>query len=138
MQIDFEKFKTLAELVDYVSQKKGCNRTTATKWCMANVPLESYYQGKIKDYLKEKYPESFVAKISAGAYSRGGVPDILFIYKGRYIGFEVKRPYFGLVSKLQNKTIEEIRRAGGVADVVTYISEVEKLIKIAEQEVNNE
>lgn len=134
MRIDFEKYKTLNELIDYVSQEKGCNRTTARKWCMANVPEEGYFQGKILDYLSEKYPESFSRKIAQGAYSKGGTPDILFVHKGRYIGFEVKRPFFGVTSKLQEQTIKAIRRAGGVAEVVTYVSEVEKIMNIVEEE----
>lgn len=134
MRIDFEKFKTLDELIDYVAQKKGCNRTTARKWCIANVPEESYFQGKIIDYLQEHYPESFARKITQGAYSQGGTPDILFVHKGRYIGFEVKRPYFGVVSKLQEQTINKIRKAGGVAEVVIYVSEVEKIMKELEKE----
>lgn len=134
MRIDFENYKTLDELVDYVTQKKGCNRTTARKWCRNNVPEEGYFQGKILDYLNERYPESFARKITQGPYSQGGTPDILFIHKGRYIGFEVKRPYYGVVSKLQKQTIKAIHKAGGVAEVVTYVSEVEKIMKIIEQE----
>lgn len=138
MRIDYEKYKTLDALIDYVSQKKGCNRTTARKWCIANVPEESYFQKKILDYLEERYPESFARKITQGAYSQGGTPDILFVYKGRYIGFEVKRPFFGITSKLQEQTIRQIRRAGGVAEVVTYVSEVKKIMDIVEQEDEDE
>ena len=138
MRIDFEKYKTIDELIDYVSQTKGCNRTTARKWCIDNVPEESHFQKKILDYLNERYPESFARKITQGAYSQGGTPDILFIYKGRYIGFEVKRPFFGITSKLQEQTIKQIRRAGGVAEVVTYVSEVEKIMNTLEQEELNE
>ena len=134
MRIDFEKYKTLKALTDFIMAEKNCDRKAATEWCRQNVPKENYFQGKIKDYLKKKYPDSFITKFSAGAYSQGGVPDILFIYKGRYIGFEVKRPYFGVVSKLQEQTLRQIRRAGGVAEVVTYISEVEKIMNIVEQE----
>lgn len=133
MRIDYEQFKTLDELKDFIMAKKNCNRTAATKWCEANVPLESYFQRKIIEYLKWRYPDSFVRKISAGAYTQGGTPDILFVYKGRYIGFEVKRPYFGIVSKLQEQTIEEIRRAGGVAEVVTYVSEVKEIMSRVEE-----
>lgn len=135
MQIDFEKYKTLDDLKDFIVQKKNCSRTEAEKWCKANVPLEGYFQKKIIDYLEETYPGSFVRKISQGAYSQGGTPDILFIYKGRYIGFEVKRPYYGVASKLQEQTIEAIRKAGGVAEVVIYVSEVKKIMEIVEKEV---
>ena len=132
MRIDFENYKTLKDLTDFIMVSKECDRKAATEWCRSNVPKESYYQTKIIGHLKKKYPDSFVRKYSAGAFSSGGVPDILFIHKGRYIGFEVKRPYFGTVSELQKQTIKDIRRAGGVAEVVTYISEVDKIINILE------
>ena len=136
MQIDFEKYKTLDDLKDFIVQKKKCSRTEADKWCEANVPLESHFQKKIIEYLKATYPGSFVRKISAGAYTQGGTPDILFIYKGRYIGFEVKRPYYGITSKLQEQTIEAIRKASGVAEVVTYVSEVKNIMEIVKKEVD--
>ena len=131
---DYENYKTLKELKEFIMAKKNCDSKTADKWCRDNVPLEADFQAKIKDYLEKTYPESFTRKITQGAYSKSGTPDILFIYKGRYIGFEVKRPYFGKVSKLQEQTIKDIRRAGGVAEVVTYVSEVKKIMKIVEKE----
>lgn len=135
MRIDYENYRTLKDLTDFIMLTKDYDRKEATEWCKRNVPKESYFQKKIIDHLKEKYPDSFTKKYSAGAYSSGGVPDILFVYKGRYIGFEVKRPYFGVVSELQKQTIKEIRKAGGVAEVVTYVSEVEKIIKRVEEEL---
>ena len=134
MRINYENYKTLDELIDYVSQTKGCDRTTARKWCRDNVPEEGHFQKKIMDYLNERYPECVTRKIAQGAYSQGGTPDILFVYKGRYIGFEVKRPFFGITSKLQEQTIKAIRKAGGVAEVVIYVSEVKKVMEIIEQE----
>lgn len=135
---DFEKFRTLKDLTDYIMESKKCDRKKATAWCKNNVPLETKFQEKILDYLKERYPESFARKITQGAYSHGGTPDILFVYKGRYIGFEVKRPYFGITSKLQEETIKKIRRAGGVAEVVIYVSEVKAVMDEVEKMIEAE
>ena len=36
------------------------------------IKKEGYYQTKIKEALKKRYPDAFVAKISQGAYSQAG------------------------------------------------------------------
>lgn len=84
------------------------------------LPKESYYQAKIMDAIQAAYPSAFVWKVSAGPYSRQGIPDVAAIINGRYYGFEVKRPYIGEPSKIQEQTIELIRAAGGVADFVSF------------------
>ena len=65
------------------------------------IKKEGYYQTKIKEALKKRYSDAFVAKISQGAYSQAGIPDVMFIKDGHYFGFEVKRPVVGIRSKLQ-------------------------------------
>lgn len=62
------------------------------------IKKEGYYQTKIKEALKKRYPDAFVAKISQGAYSQAGIPDVMFIKDGHYFGFEVKRPVVGIRS----------------------------------------
>lgn len=88
---------------------------------------ESYYQKKIIEWFKKEYPAAFIWKAAAGPYSRGGIPDLCAIINGKFYGFEVKRPG-GKPTKLQIKTIKEINAAGGIAAVVTYPTEVEKII----------
>ena len=51
----------------------------------------------------------FVVKISQGAYSEGGIPDVLMVKGGHYFGFEVKRPVVGIRSKLQEETVRKIQ-----------------------------
>ena len=84
-------------------------------------------------YLKKKYPDAFVVKISQGAYSEGGIPDVLMIKDGHYFGFEVKRPVVGIRSKLQEETVRKIQAAGGTAAFVRWpeeaIREVEEYEK---------
>ena len=67
-------------------------------------------------------------KATAGAYSRCGIPDICCIVDGQFYGFEVKRPFWGKASKVQLKTMEQIRAAGGVAGLVSYPEDVGRMI----------
>lgn len=98
------------------------------------IKSEGYYQGKIKEQLKKKYPGAFVRKIAQGAYSEGGTPDILMIKDGHYFGFEVKRPVVGIRSKLQEETVRMIRAAGGTAEFVTWPEEAIAEVERYEQE----
>lgn len=97
------------------------------------IKKEGYYQTKIKEALKKRYPDAFVVKISQGAYSEGGIPDVLMIKDGHYFGFEVKRPVVGIRSKLQEETVRKIQAAGGTATFVRWpeeaIMEVEEYEK---------
>lgn len=100
---------------------------------MSNTPphKESFYQAKIIRWLKGQYPDAFVWKAQAGPYCRQGIPDICAIINGHFFGFEVKRPEVGRLSKIQEQTIKEINAAGGIAAVVSYPEQVEKIIRAA-------
>ncbi len=88
---------------------------------------ESAVQKKIIDYLH-----------SVGAWTvktiqcnKAGVPDILCCYKGRFLAFEVKRDMYAKMnetSELQQRTIKQIIAAGGVAGVVTCVTEVKDIL----------
>lgn len=121
------------EFVRSYSEKKNISKKEALAILRREIKKEPYYQDKIKKALKERYPKAVIRKISQGSYSEGGFPDILMIYKGHYFGFEVKRPVVGVPSKLQEKTIEQIRAAGGTAAIVIWpeeaIMEIEAYLK---------
>lgn len=104
-------------------------KSKAVEACRKAIPKEAYYQRKLLKGLKEKYPEAFIVKIAQGAYSQGGLPDILVILDGHYFGFEVKRPLIGKVSKLQEVVIAQIRTAGGTAEVVSWTEEAIQVIE---------
>lgn len=53
-----------------------------------------------------------------GGYGRSGVPDIVACWQGRFIGIECKAGD-NLPTPLQEKNLEEIRKNGGVALVIT-------------------
>lgn len=129
--IDFEQFKTKAEVIAHIRENVyGCKQASeAEKYLRAHLPKESYYQDKIIKHIRELIPSSFVWKAAAGPYSRQGIPDICAVVNGRYYGFEVKRPFIGVLSKIQERTILQIRAAGGKAYVVTYPDEVTRILQ---------
>ena len=126
-----DKFKTKADAIAYIQENvDGCaDSKRAQKYLIDHIPKENYYQDKIIKFLKSTYQDGVCWKETAGAYSRCGIPDVTFILNGRYYGFEVKRPYFGVLSTIQEQTIKKIRAAGGVAEVVTFPEEVQRIVE---------
>lgn len=126
----YEKdFDENAFVKSFMERKQITTKQKALSELRKLIKKEGYYQSKIKETLKKKYPDAFVVKISQGAYSEAGTPDIMMIKDGHYFGFEVKRPVVGIRSKLQEETVRLIRAAGGTAEFVTWpeeaIAEVE-------------
>lgn len=128
MKKRLDDFRTKAEAIDFLVSDRHVTRSQAEKILHDELPKESHYQSKIIRYLKEKYPEAVVWKAAAGPYSVSGIPDVCMILQGRYYGFEVKRPFVGAPSRIQLYMIDRIRKAGGVAGIVTSIADVEELI----------
>jgi len=124
---------TRQEMKGYIESVSGENMTEAQfdQAIRKLLPKESYYQERIMQAIRKAYPGAFVWKAAAGPYSRGGIPDVCVILDGRFYGFEVKRPYVGELSKLQEITINDIRAAGGIAGVVSFPEEALKLIQAA-------
>jgi len=117
----YEKNFDEKRFVDGYMAKKGIKtRKQAIAMLRKEIPRESYYQDKIKKAIKKRFPGAFVRKIAQGAYSEGGTPDIMVIWHGHYFGFEVKRPVVGEPSKLQEKAVEQICAAGGIAEFITW------------------
>lgn len=134
MKFEPRKFKSRFEAVEFI-QKAGISgvvtRKDAERWMNDHIPPEKEWQRKIILWLRENFPEAVVWKAAAGPYSRGGIPDITVIYKGVYIGMEVKRPFIGGPTKLQEQTIRQIRRAGAVAGVVSFERDAARLMEEA-------
>lgn len=72
-------------------------------------------------------------KVAGGAAQMRGVPDIVGCYRGRLVALEIKRPHVGRLSPLQALRIDQIRAAGGVAEVVTSPDEVSKILDSLDQ-----
>lgn len=129
-KLDYTSFRTYEELQDYtIEHNKGIStREAADKFIREKMPKESYFQKKILDWIKDNAPNAIAWKEAAGPYSRQGIPDITCVINGRYYGFEVKRPFIGVLSKMQEQTIKQIRKAGGRAWVVTSEKEVAEIL----------
>lgn len=122
---------SLDEMRAYLESVIGRPLTAAQadKLLRDTLPKESYFQSTILRWLKENYPAAFVWKVQTGPYARQGVPDICAIIDGQFYGFEVKRPYVGKLSRIQQCTMEAIEKAGGRAGVVTWPEDARKLIE---------
>ena len=126
-----------AEMIDYIAKVTG-ERPSASEFdslMRRALPKESYYQERIMQAIREAYPAAFVWKAAAGAYSRQGIPDVCAIIGGKFYGFVVKRPYIGVLSKLQEQTIKAINEAGGEAAVVSWPEQVREVIEHGATEV---
>lgn len=60
-------------------------------------------------------------------YQDAGIPDLLVCWRGLFIALEVKQPGEKL-SRLQEVTVDKIRRADGAAMRVDSVEAVEKLL----------
>ena len=87
-----------------------------------HIPLEKTITNNILKYLNG-LPDCRARKIPGGMYG-GGWPDILCVYLGKAIFFEVKRPEVGRLTDLQKKELESWREVRADAFVVTSVKEV--------------
>ena len=92
---------------------------------------EQKVQAKIMEYLKSK--GAYRVKIEAASVA--GVPDILVCYKAMFIGIEVKKSKSSQPTELQLENINMIRQAGGLADVVSSLPEVDWLLRCVDSRV---
>jgi hypothetical protein len=93
-------------------------------------------EGKVKKKVKE-YLQSIGAwyymPVSNGM-GRVGCPDILVCYKGLFMAFETKAPgKIKNVTANQQREIDEIKRANGLAHVVDDVEQVKSLLDIYER-----
>ena len=83
---------------------------------------ERHLQTKVLRYLKN-IPDSFTMKLSDRWTS--GYPDILFIYKGKAIFFELKSTK-GKAIRLQLWTMEKLHNAGAETYIIKTMDELKK------------
>ncbi len=79
----------------------------------------------------------FHYKQHQGLGSTPGVPDIVGIYKGRYLGIEVKAPN-GKLSPKQTIFLQTINDQGGIALVARSIEDVIRGLGIEDRFLNFE
>ena len=92
---------------------------------------------KIRTRLKNEFEGIFIQKIHGGPNQISGLLDFTIIWRGIAIWLEVKMPNNkkGL-TKRQEKVIEDVRRAGGVACCVRSPTEAYNVIRKVEKNVN--
>jgi Holliday junction resolvase len=75
-------------------------------------------------------PLTEAMKIHGDMYQERGIPDILCCHKGKFYAFEVKRPGKEKnVSKYQELKLSRIRKARGIAVVISSMDEALYFIK---------
>jgi Holliday junction resolvase len=81
---------------------------------MAMTP-EAKVKRKVTDILKKL--ECYYFYPATGGYGKSGVPDIVACYRGLFIGIECKAVK-NKPTMLQERNLDQIRTAGGLAVVV--------------------
>lgn len=86
---------------------------------------EKQLQDEILAYLKKNrvYHFRFQAQ-----YNLNGLPDILCLYKGFFLGLELKQEK-GVPTQLQLRKIKAINDNGGIGLIIKNIEEVKKLFQ---------
>lgn len=105
---------------------------------MASQP-ETLLVKKIKKKILQHYPNAWILKVAGGAYQTVGVPDLIVVINGQAFGFEVKKQRHNETREqaikrttiLQWHQINEMRKAGAVAEVILHEDEVVPLILTA-------
>lgn len=100
---------------------------------------ESGLVASIQKAIAERYPDVWVMKVVGGPYQMVGVPDLLVLVNGAFVGIEVKfqRPgesHEYAMSKTtagQRVQLMKIERAGGTSGVATSVTEAIALIEQA-------
>lgn len=81
---------------------------------------ETRLHGRIKKAVLKTYPGSWIVKIHGGPMQPAGIPDLVGVISGRFVGLEVKLPDGDHeLTKLQESQLRAIRAAGGIGAVVT-------------------
>ena len=94
-------------------------------------PLESNFQDKVIKYIKTTYKrDAWFLNVCGSASQRSGIPDIICVINGKFIGVELKREDgSGRPSEQQLIECKKINRAGGHAIVSDSFEEVKKFIE---------
>jgi penicillin-binding protein-related factor A (putative recombinase) len=87
---------------------------------------EKDLQKKIIDYIKSI--GGYVEKIHVTSYQSQGVPDIRCCYKGLFVAFELKKSQQDKPSQLQLYRIEQIRKAGGIAEIIWSLDQAKEVL----------
>ena len=97
---------------------------------MAATP-EGLVKQKVKDFLKS-LPECWFFSPNGGAFATHGVPDVVVVFRGRFVGIECKAPGKEKnTTASQDRVLESIRQAGGVSFVASDVETVKNQLFLA-------
>ena len=92
---------------------------------------EATFRDEVCAYLRSKKVWHFVYP----ANTTYGLPDIMALHKGHFIGIELKRPDGkGRPTQLQIETKRSIEAAGGFALITDNLEDIKHVIKVIETE----
>lgn len=93
------------------------------------IVAESDLQSRIIGYLRGR-GDCYVVNFGGSASSAKGTPDLLVCFQGRFLGLEIKQDISKYdITKTQRIRMRQIRKAGGVAKVVTSLQDVIDLLR---------
>ena len=92
--------------------------------------IESDLQRQVLSYLKKNRVYHFRFQAQSNL---NGLPDIICLYKGFFIGLELKADK-GSPTELQLRKIKSINENGGIGKIIKSVDEVEEIFK----EINGE
>lgn len=100
---------------------------------MSQTRNEKKVSNKIRKRLVDEFPGIYIKKISGGPMQARGITDFIACVEGTFFGIEVKDPNNPHPEGTpgQQKAIEEITEAGGVAGIVTSPDEAYHLVRKA-------
>lgn len=87
--------------------------------------LEGKVQEQIISYLRRKRVYFFRFQAQSNL---NGLPDIICLYKGFFLGLELKREKGGIPTELQLRKIKAINDNGGIGCIVRSVEEVEEIL----------
>jgi len=87
--------------------------------------LETKITEAIHKYLDSV--DAWYFKVWGNAFQMSGVPDTVGCYRGRFVALETKTAE-GRLRGNQKKRIRDIRKAGGVAEVVRSVEDVQTIL----------
>jgi Holliday junction resolvase len=90
-------------------------------------------EGKIQNEIIKYLKENKIWHIRYNASVTYGLPDLIVIYNGYFIGVEVKTPK-GRATELQKQMKQSIEDAGGYHIFATSVDDIFKLIRRIEKE----
>lgn len=105
-------------------------------------PREKHVQAAILQFLRLR--GAWAARFNSAAFKVGdryvrantaaGCSDVLACYRGRLIALEVKRDGRAKATATQEAFLADVRRAGGVAEVVSDVTQVAELLDTIDRE----